>query len=371
MIYIFNAKDSISYPLTKKIFNLSDQDVYKMILQDFEQLNERLKLKNIRYEDLKNALIPNQDKDKREICLVIDTDKIDSASYGYFVFDKLIPHLDRISTYSILCGDYIDVAHDSNAQETVQESLKRALGEVLVKYNDSVYAHSSQYFLIYFNRLSKKQKETIVGALQSYSWFTGVADLTYQSLFKSYLANILAPCCIKCKNNIIMAHPEDYSDEENVNMRGLPFENYNFSLVSINSLSYEAFLHYKIESVIIDEDDIGFSFNALFPKFNSLNQLVLNISDEKWERYLVNKEKGKGKIVESLGYGLKDKEIFKDAILKKIQYNYIYNLRKNEFGDLLFNVCVELPTIHKHIRKSTIALKYHPNTGKIDVITIT
>ena len=55
----------------------------------------------------------------------------------------------------------------------------------------------------------------------------------------------------------------------------------------------------------------------------------------------------------------------------KIQRSYIYNLRQNEYGDLLFNVCVELPTIHERIRKTTIALRYHPDTGKMDVVTIT
>ena len=79
----------------------------------------------------------------------------------------------------------------------------------------------------------------------------------------------------------------------------------------------------------------------------------------------------KGKEKKSLVYGANDKEAFMSAILMKIQRSYIYNLRQNEYGDLLFNVCVELPTIHERIRKTTIALRYHPDTGKMDVVTIT
>ena len=367
MIYVFNAKDSISYPMVKKHFRLNDQDVYKMILQDFRKLNERLELKHIRYADLKSALIPNQDKNKQEICLVVDSSKIDSSDYGCFVIDKILPILDQKSTYSILCGDYIDNALLPDAQE----ALRFALEEVLEKYNDSTFLHSTQYFLIYFNRLSNEQKKAIVEALRPYSWFTGVADVTYQSYFKSYLSYILVPCCIKCKKTFIVPHPEDYPDEANANVRNFPFEKYDFSLVSINGESYWTFLHYKIESILIDKDDIGFSFNALFPKFTSLGQLALNISDETWTKYLVDKELGKGKIVESLGYGANDKEAFMSSILMKIQRSYIYNLRQNEYGDLLFNVCVELPTIHERIRKTTIALRYHPDTGKMDVVTIT
>lgn len=47
------------------------------------------------------------------------------------------------------------------------------------------------------------------------------------------------------------------------------------------------------------------------------------------------------------------------------------NLRQNEYGDLLFNVCIELQTEDKHIRKTTVALKYIPENGEMYIITIT
>ena len=37
----------------------------------------------------------------------------------------------------------------------------------------------------------------------------------------------------------------------------------------------------------------------------------------------------------------------------------------------MFNTCVELPTVNGHLRRTTIALKYHPDTGTIDVVTVT
>ena len=131
------------------------------------------------------------------------------------------------------------------------------------------------------------------------------------------------------------------------------------------------FLTYKIESEVPDQNDVSFSFNALFPKFDSFEKIALHISDDKCNQYLIDKEKGKGQIMESLGYTSVDKDRFVKKICSLICANYIYDLRKNEYGDLLFNTCVKLPTIHGNLRKTTIALKYHPNTGTVDVITIT
>ena len=58
-------------------------------------------------------------------------------------------------------------------------------------------------------------------------------------------------------------------------------------------------------------------------------------------------------------------------VYKRICANYIYNLRENEFGDLMFNICVDLPTINNHLRKTAIALKYYPEKGEMEIVTIT
>lgn len=369
MIYSFDAKGFLLYPVMKSAFGLSNEDVYKAIQDGFEVLQKQLALKKIPYDLLKGALIPNQDKDKFETCFVFDSAQIDSADYGYYVFEKLLPLLDKESTYSILCGDYVDFLY--KYRDDSQRLLRSEINDVLARCHKSKYMHSSQYYLIYINRLTGGQRLKIVEGLYPYSWFTGFADVTHSSHFKSYISNILAPVCIKNKNRIIVPHPSDYTDEENFNMHGFPFESNGFILSSINDDSYGAFLSYKIESEVPDKDDVSFSFNALFPKFDSFEKIDLRVSDDKWDKYLIEKERGKGQIIESLGYTSVDKERFIKEVFKLICSNYIYNLRKNEYGDLLFNTCVELPTINRHLRKTMIALKYHPDTGTVEVVTIT
>lgn len=369
MIYTFDAKGFILYPVMKSYFDMSDDEVYRVIREGFEILSKQLDMKKISYNSLKGALIPNQDKDRFETCFVIDTLQIDCADYGNYVFEKLIPLLDKESTYSILCGDYIDFLYKYKLDS--QNVLQSELNGILRRYNKSEYKNSTQYFLIYINRLTEKQRTKIIEGLNQYNWFSGYADVTYNSRFKTYISSILVQVCIKNRNHIIVSHPCDYPDEENINMRGFPFETNGFKLISINEDSYGAFLSYKIESIVPDKEDVSFSFNALFPKFDSFEKVELYVSDDKWDKYLTNKEKGKGQIVELLGYSLYDKKRFTEEVFKQVCANYIYNLRENEYGDLLVNVCVELPTVNGHIRKTTIALKYYPDTGVMEIVTIT
>lgn len=370
MIYSLNARDNGMYPAIKSSFGLPDDTVYKTIQDEFSTLLRRLACKKVSYEKLKGALVPNQEANMYETCLVVDWMQIEDCNYGSLVFRSLLPLLDKNSTYSILCGDYVDNLHTGDTSS--QYHLRTALNEVLVRCNVSRYQHSSQYFLIYFNRLTGNQREKIVDGLLQYPWFTGFADLTHESLFKSYISLILVHTFIKQGKQIVAAHPSDYADEEDVNMSGYPFEEYGFSFSSINEDSFMPFLSYKIESVLPDEEDVGFSFNAIFPKFDSLKKLKCIVSDEKWYAYLTSKDPDrKGKVLESIGYGPEDRDTFVKDIYKKICASYIYNLRQNDYGDLLFNVCVDLPTINGKFRKTTVALKYHPNTGEMSIVTVT
>ena len=367
-IFTFNTSDIVVYPVMKSYFKLSDQEVYNSIWSDFEILKKRLSDKEVCYANLKGALIPNQDKDKYEMCFIIDSEQIEKADYGGYVFKKLLPRLDKKSTYSILCGDYIDVS--SNGRE-YQDRLRAALKEVMSCCNASEYRYSGQYFLIYFNRLTETQRAKIIEGLIRFPWFTGYADVTYSSLFKTYISYILCHLCIKCQGQIIASHPSDFLDAENHNLHGYPYTENGFNFVSINEESYGSFLSYKIETEVPDKEDISFSFNALFPRFDSYEKVQLNVIDDKWNKYLTDKEKGKGRILETLGYTQLDREKFTRQIFKNICSNYLYNLTQNEYGDLLFNVCVELPTVNGNIRRTTVALKYLPDTGEMQINTIT
>ena len=371
MIYTINTREFLLYPTIKSFFNLSDIDVYKMINDEHLKLLQRLSMKNVQYNNLKRALIPNQEKDKKEICFIFDSLQINSNIYGNEIFNKLIPLLDRESTYSILAGDYIDILKDIPNSQFI---LKDALKETITEYNSSIYQYSNQYFLIYINSITEKQTQAIIESLKKFCWFYGYADVSLHSRFKTYLSEILSSICIKNKSTIIASHHSDYNDFENINMFGYPFEENGFKFISINEDSFGPFLSYKIESILPNKDDVGFSFNALFPKFDSIEKLKINITDNRWNNYFNNKENknGKQEILKTLDIDNIGKDEFTEMIFNQICGKYIYNLRKNEYEDnYLFNVCIELLTKNQRKRKTTVALKYRPDCGEIEIVTVT
>lgn len=364
LIYTLNTRDNFSIELMKSYFNLDNKEVFVSLNTEFDLCIKRLKMKDINYYDLKKALIPNQDKDKKEICLVFDREQMGSW-YGREVFTYLLPLFNKESTYSIFHGDYIDRAR----QKDSQDELKNLLFENLVEINKTKWIESNQFYLVYFNCLSNKSIINIIEGLKDYKGFIGYKDVSYRSIFKSYIGTILVNLAIKNKDNIILSHSEDYKDEENVNIVGYPFEKNGFRVVSINELSYINFLSYKIESLYIDEDDMQNSFNILSKRPSTISNMKLIVKNKKWKKYLTV-ESGKGEITKSLGYLVDDKERFIKEIKNRIDRSYIYNLTINENG-MKFNVCVEHPTIGGHIRKTVVALKYCDILKRIRVITIT
>ena len=49
-----------------------------------------------------------------------------------------------------------------------------------------------------------------------------------------YIARILNNLCLKYRRHIIIPHPADYSDEENIDVFGYLSEDNKFSITSIN-----------------------------------------------------------------------------------------------------------------------------------------
>lgn len=367
MIFSINTRSHVLYSVAKNSFDMSDDSVYQMIQAEYKIMLSRLSQKGINYCDLKTALVPNQNKKKHELCLVFDSQLISADNYGAYLFDKILPLLNKESTYSVLYGDYIDVLHDGISSQLF---LKQALYEILNVMNPSKYIHSTQYFLVYFNSTTNGQAEKIISKLKSYEWFHGYAYLDNDTVFKSYISSIIGSLCIKYKSVVISSHPSDYKDNEDVNIKDYPYEENGFRFVSINEESYLVFLEYKIESVIKDSEDEGFSFNALFPKFDSIDKLKLIIKDDKFD-YLCYGETGKPGIIKSLGFDGDQKDEFRTIIYNKICEKHIFNMELNEYGIYKFNVCVNMLTQNGHYRKTTIALKYISDTGEIEVITIT
>ena len=364
MIYSINTDHYSLYPICKSILEMTDEMVFNMINDDFNHLKEVLRKKGIDYSKLKSALIPNQEKKKYEVCLVFDTCFIDDSNYGMNIFSKLIPLFNKESTFSVLSGDYIDILNINNSEDILYRMLEKSITQT----KDSIYRYHNQFFLVYINNCCKTQFQTILNGLNDYRAFVGYARLNYSSTFKMYLSETINSTFIKAKEIIVLPHAADKSDEQNYNVFHYPFEENGFNLISINEERFRVFLEYKIETSNPNPDDISFSLNALLPQFTKIENTEFAITDEKW-KYLNQLENGKGGIMNSIKE--LSREEFTELISQQIKSNYIYRIDRNDYGALMFNVYVELPTQNGHIRKTTIALKFIPQYNKLLLTTIT
>ena len=364
MIYTLNTRDNVMFSAMQGYFLLDNRDIYREINFQFGLLVDKLKKKKIDYTSLKRALIPNQDKDKREIAFVFDSTQILSGMYGHYIFGKLIPLLPKESTFSILTGDYIDSMDRADSQNILKEKLVRNI----VRCHDSIYRHSSQYFIVYLNSISETQLGVIINGLGKESSFYGYADLGRMTPFKTYLAYILGDNYIVNKKNVLMAHEAETPDEENINLMGYPFKDYGFQELSFDPYLFMLFLSYKIETMFPDLEDIRYSLNVLCIDYSALEEYTFVIGDEKAE-YLKTEKRG---ILEKLGLLDCSTDALEKYVFQAISENYIYNLAYlEEYDTIKFNICAELPTLSGNVRKTTLALKYLPSQRKICLITLT
>lgn len=149
--------------------------------------------------------------------------------------------MNKESTYSILVGDIIADSFD-------QDMIRHLLFINLEKYHETVYRHSSQYFVVYINNLTKHQINKILNTLVNEDYFIGYVDMTFGSFLRTVLAHCLAPHAIKHKNIILQPHETDRHDDDNINISFYPYEDSGFIIKSINSNYFSLMLSYKIES---------------------------------------------------------------------------------------------------------------------------
>jgi len=232
MIHTLDARGNVMLPVLKHEFNLTDSQCYEQINGIFELMCESLGKKGIEYKKLKSALVPAHG-DRYEVAFIFDSTKVDSDWYGYTVFEALIPSLNKESTYSILVGDIIANGMD-------QHDIKRLLFEKMIKYNESCYQHSSQYYVVYINNLTKHQTLSIAEGLKRKPFFIGHIDMTFDSILKTIFAYCLVEHAIKHKNIILQAHESDRDENEDINISSYPYEQNGF-IIKSNQLVHRGF----------------------------------------------------------------------------------------------------------------------------------
>lgn len=360
-IHMLNARDNLILTVINKVNN--GINMFEEINNEFSIFLDILEKKGIEYSKLSRALIPSRDEEKYEYAFVFNStyfyDK--TMFYGEKIINKILSVINKESTQSILAGDYIKM------QKVKEDILKDLFLEKIEYINKCEYLHNDEYYIVYINNVTKKQLNDMISKLKKESYFVGVMNLKYTSGIKQYLSYILCPVCVKYKNKVIVAHLTDRDDKENYNEQGYAYEENGFNIISINQMYYELFLAYKIANGIKDEEDLKFSYNLLTYITPEYEKIKVIIDDQKL-KYLMTKKTGDMK---ALGLLNITKEELEQKILINIYNNYIYNIEENEFGDLKFNVLIELFEKDNSKRKNAlISLKYIPEKNELRLITM-
>jgi hypothetical protein len=360
-LHTLNARDNVMLEVMKDYFKLRPELIFREIQGIRRIAEDTLALKGIKYDDLKTALVP--DRQRREIALVFDSMSIESSFYGYDVFERVIPLLDKKSNHSILVGDYLD-------RPGQEDELFSAFECAVQLRRDVEFRHPTQFYIVYINNLTDAMVQHLDEGLMSYHAYVGIADMTFMSGFKIYLSTMLVNLCIKHGKFILQGHEPDREDTENLNMCGYPFEENDYTCRSINADVMGVVLSYKIERPVFPgfESDTHFALNAVSATPLPLNDFQIHVEEAKLE-YLKKEKAGS---MSRAGLASLDAAQLAALIRAKVQESYIYNLSFNEEHNVIkFNVIVEIP--FSEISEQTrllAALEYQPTKKILRLITL-
>ncbi|MFA1753612.1 hypothetical protein [Xanthomonas campestris] len=360
-IHTLNARGNVMLEVTRDYFKLSFRQMQQQIQIMRNSVENELAQKGVSYDKLKSALVP--DRERREVALVFDTLSIESSWYGFDVFERIIPLLDKKSNHSILVGDYLNRPRQA-------EEIFRAFEDAVNLKRSVEFRHPTQFYIVYLNNLTDAMVQRFDEGLAGYKAYVGFAETTYNSAFKFYLSTMLTDLCVKNGSIIIQGHEPDRPRNEDVNMSGYPFENSGFVCRSISSDLQGVFLSYKTERPVIDgfEVDTEFALNAISLLPMVLDDFIIEVDEAKLN-YLKTEKSGS---MARAGLEAITSEELSGLIKEKIAGNYIYNLVFLEEHDVSkFNIIIELSSKDiPAVTRILAALEYKPKKKALKVITL-
>jgi len=326
------------------------------------EVEKILATKDIRYEDLRGALVPSQKR--QEVALAFESAAIPSYNYGRVVFERLIPLLDANSDHCVLVGDY---GTFNSADEPL---LAQAFQNTMVLARPVTYRHSSQFYLVYINNLTPAMVARLDAGLRPFVGYVGIADMTYGSALKFLLSTMLANVFLKHGRTIILGHEDDRPNNEDCNLVGWPFERFGFTVRSLCSYLQGPFLTYKIERPVLDHNDTDteMSLNAISPMPLPLSDFTIEVEDAK-AAYVRDHN---APALARAGLEAIDCDRLAALITAKIQSSYIYRLEYIAAYEVLkFNIILEVPAADQagSVRFLT-ALEYRPKDKQLRLITL-
>lgn len=355
-IHVFNTTDTVVWSILKNNMMLNFDELNNEIRTAYNNMLKETKSKNIDYSKLRNMLTPQ--KDKKEICLFFDSDKIKDTWYGRVVFNQYFPLINNFNNICVFEGDFI-------AENKYQEDIYNYLLSNVTQYNSTTYHNSSQYHLVYINNLTENRVSQIIDGLQGYENFVGYIDTTYNSPFKSLVSTTIGQIYFIHNKNVVVP-----SDEPDVNNFAYQVDDYGMNIINIDSVLYSSFLCYKIprDYFEFDIEDQIFSINSVTKAPEEITKYDIEIEKEKYEYLRANKLHS----LTLVGQNIITLEELRNFISNNFNRNYLFNIKYLEnHNTIKFNVIIDL----KHIETTKtvrliIALEYKYIEKNLRLITM-
>jgi hypothetical protein len=253
-IWTLDARDNVLLETLSSHLDLRSAQMRRAIVAAHRELISILTSKNVDYNGLRAALVPQPRRQER--AFVFDRLKMDPPSYGMAAGSRIVPILNRELTCSVLGGDLI---------HPEQSSALDLLTEHLQTHKPFKTTETAQLYCIYLNNLTDGMAKSLHAGLIEYEPYVGFIPVNYTSRMKDWLSAVLIPRYLKARTGMLCAHEYDVPNDENFNMPGWSLEVVGYQCLSMQSTYFDPFLSYKIERAVYPgfEADTEFSLSAI------------------------------------------------------------------------------------------------------------
>ncbi|MFF7986406.1 hypothetical protein ACFZDK_46205 [Streptomyces sp. NPDC007901] len=359
-IHMVTTHNSVVLAAMRDTLDLTDEAIYREMRADYFRLTRNLDELGIAYHGLAKALVP--DHRRREIALLFDSDVASLSSggfYGIHVAEAWIAGLPRprkgVPVNSILRGD---ILYDS------ADGVQAAMDQSVVYQQPFTVIHPSQVYCVYVTNLSKEQANTLTASAAEHPAYIGYADCTDRSAFKELLGLSLMNSGLRVGDMILEGVAENGAAP---NGAGLPFEALGFTPAAVIDTQFLPFLGYRINSHLtgMNREDNDLALAMLSPDAAFLE------SPDIWMtpgRYGYLQDGRHRDSMEQAGLLHLSQPELEAAVTKLVAQGHLYNLRLNEYGDLLYTALVDIEAEGRY-RTFTIGLRFNPRDKRVELMT--
>lgn len=359
-IHTLNARGHGMLEVVRDRFTTSPAQMMAEIHAIRGDVEAALALKQIRYDDLRSALVP--DPRRREIALVFESAVFGDSDYGRAAFECYMPLFDERSDHSVLDGDYL--THRTEDGPFLAEAFMEAVRAV----RPVTYRHSTQFYLVYINNLTDAMVERFDGGLRTTPAYVGYADMTFGSTFKFLASTMLPLAFIKKGRTILAGHEDDLPNDKDWNLIGWPFARFGYTIRSIQSYLIGTLLTFKIERPVFDplDTDTQISLNAISAAPLPFTNFAIEVEETKLG-YL--KQAKAGSLAKAVLSNVTTAELQR-LIAERINQSYIYRLYYREESNVAtFNIIIELPGSSGPVRLLA-SLEYKETERTLRLVTL-